>query len=301
MDRALTKDFRFARSWLFVPGDSERKLAKCWSSGADAIIIDLEDSVTAENKAVARSTAAQAIRDARAAGVATTIVVRLNALQTGLTEDDIAATIDAGADGYVAPKIARASDVVEFARMLTGAEASGTGPAALIPIATEVPEAIFRLYEIAQAHERVAGIFWGMEDLGAELASRRTRYPNGKILDAFKTVRSLALFAAAAAGIACVDTPFVDMSNTDGLAKEAIEASWMGFSGKLAIHPSQVQPINTAFSPSPEEVEEAQAILEMSRDGGGAAFRYKGRMIDTPHLAAAERLLATMNRSGAST
>ena len=291
------KDFRFARSWLFVPGDSERKLAKCWSSGADAIIVDLEDSVAAENKALARITAAAAIRQARESGVTATIVVRLNALQTGLTCDDIAATIGAGADGYVAPKVASTSDVRTFAEILDRHEASGGNEAALIPIATEVPEAIFRLNEIAQAHERVRGLFWGMEDLGAEVGARRTRRDDGEILEAFRMVRSLSMFAAASAGIACVDTPFIDIANADGLAKEATEASWMGFSGKLAIHPAQVEAINAAFSPSPEEIEDALTILRMSREGGGAAFRYKGRMVDTPHLTAAERLLAKLGQT----
>jgi len=293
----MTKDFRLARSWLFVPGDSQRKLAKCWSSGADVIIVDLEDSVTAENKALARDTAAEAIRNARADGIGTAIVVRLNALQTGLAEQDIAATVGAGVDGYVLPKVAGAPDVTEFARMLESAEAPGATPAALIPIATELPEAIFRLREITLAHRRVAGIFWGMEDLGVEVGARRTRHDNGDILEAFRTVRSLAMFAASAAGIAGVDTPFIDIANAEGLTREATEASWMGFSGKLAIHPSQVEPINTAFSPSAEEVEDARTILRMSGEGGGAAFRYKGRMIDTPHLAAAERLLGRLEKT----
>jgi citrate lyase subunit beta/citryl-CoA lyase len=287
----IMKDLRSCRSWLFVPGDSERKIARCWSSGADAIILDLEDSVLPENKASARATTAAAIRQARANNIATIILVRLNALQTGLTEDDIAATITAAPDGYVAPKVAGASDVREFARLIGDAEMPGQ-MSSLIPIATEVPEAIFKLAEIAKADERVGGILWGMEDLGTEIGARRTRQPNGDILEPFKTARSLALFAGSAAGIACVDTPFVDISNAHGLAREAMEASWMGFSGKLAIHPSQIASINDAFSPSPEDLEEAQAILDLSRSGGGAAFRYKGRMIDTPHLAAAERLLA---------
>jgi len=294
----VMKDLRSCRSWLFVPGDSERKIAKCWSSGADAIILDLEDSVLPENKAAARSTTADAIRQARANDITTTIVVRLNSLQTGLAAGDIAATIAAAPDGYVAPKVAGAADVLEFARLMDDAGASGHGSPSLIPIATEVPEAIFKLAEIASAHERIGGILWGMEDLGTEIGARRTRHPNGDILDAFKTVRSLALFAGSAAGIACVDTPFVDISNADGLVREAREASWMGFSGKLAIHPSQVAAINDAFSPSPEDIEEAREILDMSRGGGGAAFRYKGRMIDTPHLAAAERLLARPRAGG---
>lgn len=290
-------DFRSLRSWMFVPGDSERKLARCWSSAADAIIVDLEDSVTADNKVAARTIAAEAIRQAKADGVTAAIFIRLNALPTGLAEGDVVATIGSGPDGYVVPKVAGPADVASYAALLARAEAPGAKRTALIPIATELPEAIFRLREIAHAHERVSGLFWGMEDLGTELSSRRTRSPNGEMLEAFRMVRSLALFAAASAGIACVDTPFVDFSNAEGLMKEATEASWMGYTGKLAIHPSQVDAINDAMSPTPEEIEEARTILRMSRDGGGAAFRHNGRMVDTPHLAAAERLLARIDRT----
>lgn len=289
------KDFRMARSWLFVPGNSERKLAACWTSGADAVIVDLEDSVPAEEKAAARLAAAAAIRAARERGHRRPIVLRANALQTGLADDDVAATIDAGLDGYVVPKVAGAADVVAFAGLIDR-HAGGRRPEiGLIPIATELPRAIFHLPDIATAHRRVGGLFWGMEDLGVELGARRTRRGDGEILDAFKTVRSLALFAAAAAGIACVDTPVVDMANTACLAREAEEASWMGFSGKLAIHPAQLAVINAAFTPSAEEIEDARAILKLSADGGGAAFRYKGRMVDTPHLTAAAKLLAKLD------
>ncbi|MBL8584979.1 MAG: CoA ester lyase [Rhizobiaceae bacterium] len=290
------KDFRAYRSWLFVPGDSERKLAKAWSSGADVIIVDLEDAVSAENKRQARLTATTAIGDARAAGIATTVVVRINGLETGLAEEDIQAVARLAVDGIVLPKVRGAADVAEAARRLDAAEPSGAAHLAIIPIATEVPAAIFALPEIASAHRRVRGIFWGMEDLGAEIGARRTRRDDGEILEAFRTVRSLALFAASAAGIASVDTPFVDIANAAGLEHEATEASWMGFSGKLAIHPAQVEAINVAFSPTADEIAEAETILCLSRDGGGAAFRYKGRMIDTPHLVAAERLLARTMR-----
>lgn len=287
------KTFRSARSWLFVPGDSERKIAKCWTSGADGIILDLEDSVTPENKATARSTTAAAIRDARAGGIDLIVLVRLNALPTGLTSDDIEATIGAAPDGYVAPKVASAADISTFAHLLDEAEkrVGVDARTRLLPIATEVPKAIFKLDEIAAAHERIAGLIWGMEDLGAEVGSRRTRRDDGEILDPYKMVRALALFAAAAADIPCIDTPFVDIANENGLAREAGEASMLGFSGKLAIHPSQVAIINAAFSPSPAEIEDARTILDLSRNGGGAAFRYKGRMVDTPHLVAAQRLL----------
>lgn len=281
-----------ARSWLFVPGNSERKLAACWASGADAVVVDLEDSVPAEEKAAARMAAAAAIRASRARGEARTIVLRTNALQTGLAEDDVAATIDSGLDGFVVPKVAGPADVSTFAGLVDRHAVARHTEIGIIPIATEVPRAIFDLPGIATAHRRVGGLFWGMEDLGVEVGARRTRRDDGEILDAFKTVRSLALFAAAAAGIACVDTPVVDMGNAACLAREAEEASWMGFSGKLAIHPAQLAAINAAFSPTAAEREDAEAILRLSAEGGGAAFRYKGRMVDTPHLTAAAKLLA---------
>jgi citrate lyase subunit beta/citryl-CoA lyase len=292
------RDLRGARSWLFVPGDSERKLTKCWDSGADAIIIDLEDSVLPENKAGARKTAAAAIGQARERGVTATILIRLNATQSGLNEQDISETIYAAPDAYVVPKVSNAADIRDVARLVERAEGASARPS-LVPIATETPEAIFRLHEIASAHERVSGILWGMEDLGAEIGARRTRRDNGEMLDAFKMVRSLALFAGAAARIACVDTPFIDIADTDGLTEEATEASWMGFTGKLAIHPAQVPIINAAFSPSAEEIEDARTILGLSRQGGGAAFRHKGKMVDTPHLTAAARLLARIEPGSA--
>ena len=281
-----------ARSWLFVPGNSERKLAACWASGADAVVVDLEDSVPAEEKAAARMAAAAAIAASRARGEARTIVLRTNALQTGLAEDDVAATIDSGLDGFVVPKVGGPADVSTFAGLVDRHAVARHTEIGIIPIATEVPRAIFDLPGIATAHRRVGGLFWGMEDLGVEAGARRTRRDDGEILDAFKTVRSLALFAAAAAGIACVDTPVVDMGNAACLAREAEEASWMGFSGKLAIHPAQLAAINAAFSPTAAEREDAEAILRLSAEGGGAAFRYKGRMVDTPHLTAAAKLLA---------
>ncbi|WP_378941685.1 HpcH/HpaI aldolase/citrate lyase family protein [Mesorhizobium sp. ANAO-SY3R2] len=287
-----------ARSWLFVPGDSERKIAKSWDSGADVLIFDIEDSVPPENKAAARAQVASALKEARASHVATPCVVRINCLATGLAVDDIPDTIEGRPAAYVAPKVGSAADVLRIAEMLDeqearfGIEAGTTG---IIPIATETPDAIFRMHEIAHAHRRVRALFWGMEDLATELGAHATRDRNGMMLDVFRTVRSLALLAGASAGIGIVDTPFTALADAEGLVEEAADASVMGFTGKLAIHPSQVAAINRAFTPSAHQIAEAEAILALSRDGGGAAFRYQGRMIDTPHLVAARKLLAKIN------
>ena len=293
----MTVDIPAIRSWLFVPGDSERKIARCWESGADALIFDLEDSVSAEAKPAARELVAGALRN-RGAGKPA-CVVRVNALGTGLAGTDIEQTIAGRPAAYVVPKVGSAADVAAVASLLDRCEAEAgidPGTTRIIPIATETPGAVFRLDEIARADRRNAALMWGMEDLAVELAARATRTEAGEILDVFKTVRSLALLAGAAAGIGIVDTPMTDIGALDRLADEASEAARMGFTGKLAIHPSQVEPINRAFTPSDTEIADAEEILRLSREGSGSAFRYKGRMIDTPHLVAARRLLARLRR-----
>lgn len=290
-------DLRSARSWLFVPGDSERKIAKCWDSGADALIFDLEDSVSTEAKQNARQLVAETLRNRSAE--APICVIRINSLGTGLAEKDIEQTIAGRPAAYVVPKANSAADVVAIADLIDrgeGAACIPPGTTRILPIATETPGSIFKLDQIAGAHPRNAALLWGMEDLAVELAARATRTATGEMLDVFKTVRSLALLAGAAAGIGIIDTPMTDINALDRLADEASEAARMGFTGKLAIHPSQVEPINRAFTPSDEEIADAEEILRLSREGGGSAFRFRGRMIDTPHLVAAGRLLVRARR-----
>jgi citrate lyase subunit beta/citryl-CoA lyase len=295
----MTTEIRAARSWLFVPGDSERKIARCWESGADALIFDLEDSVSAEAKPAARALVAETLPGRKPDPDAPLCVIRINAFATGLAQKDIEETISGRPAAYVVPKVGSAADVVAIAEILESHEARMgilPGNTRIIPIATETPGAIFRLSEIAEAHPRNAALMWGMEDLAVELAARATRTATGEMLDVFKTVRSLALLAGAAAGIGIIDTPMTDIGALDRLEDEALDAARMGFTGKLAIHPSQVEPINRAFTPSDEEIADAREILRLSLEGGGSAFRFKGRMIDTPHLVAAERLLAKTRR-----
>lgn len=282
-----------ARSWLFVPGDSERKIARCWDSGADALIFDLEDSVAADDKLMARQLVAATLA-ARSAD-APACVVRINGLGTGLAQADIEKTLIGRPDAYVVPKANSPADMLAIADILTRGEAAISieqGTTRIIPIVTETPAAVLRMEETLRADPRIVALMWGMEDLAVELSARATRTPAGTILDVFRTVRSLALLAGAASGIGIIDTPMTDIAALERLSEEAIEAAYMGFTGKLAIHPSQVKPINQAFTPSDQELTEAREILRLSQEGGGSAFRYKGRMIDTPHLLAAQRLLA---------
>ena len=285
-------DYRLLRSWLFVPGDSERKLARCWDFPADALIVDLEDAVAADRKAIARGIAADAIaakRDRRPV-----LVIRVNATDTGLTALDIDETFRCRPDAYMLPKAMEPDDIRAVSRQLFdlerkhGRESGGT---ALIPIVTEHPRAVFRLEALCGADPRVQGIAWGTEDLSAAIGARRVKDESGAMLEVFRVVRALALLAGSAAGIAIVDTPVVELAALPALQRESLDAATMGFTGKLAIHPSQVEVINAAFLPTPDEVAYAEAMVAASRSAEGA-FRFRDKMIDTPHLKSAQRIAA---------
>lgn len=289
----MRPDARTARSWLFVPGDSERKLEKCWSAGADAVIVDLEDAVSSERKIEARGIASAAIAAASRAQML--VIVRVNARDTGLTDDDLAATFGCRPDGYMLPKVESAADIAATSRAIARLERDAGVPedsVILIPIVTETPAPVFRLPELCAAASRNAAILWGSEDLSAAVGARRVKRPDGTMLDVFRTVRSLALLAGSAAGLGVIDTPVIDFMDDAALEGEAREAFWMGFTGKLAIHPRQVPIINAAFTPDPAEIEEAYAIAAGAAESRGAAFRLGNRMIDMPHIKAAERLVA---------
>lgn len=288
----MTFDCRLLRSWLFVPGDSERKLARGWSAGADALIIDLEDAVAPERKVLARDIAADAIRERR--DRRSMVSIRVNAVDTGLTRDDIASTFRCRPDAYVLPKVMEVEDVRGVSRYLGELEAQAGMPAGatgLIPIVTEHPRAVFRLEALCASDPRVAGIIWGSEDLSAALGARRVKDESGAMLDVFRIVRALALLAGGAAGIAVIDTPVVELGALDTLRKESLEAAAMGFTGKLVIHPSQVGPVNDAFLPTAEEVAYARALVAASA-GASGAFRFEEKMIDAPHLKSAQRIVA---------
>jgi citrate lyase subunit beta/citryl-CoA lyase len=290
----MRPDARTARSWLFVPGDSERKLARCWSAGADAVILDLEDAVSADRKIVARGIACDAVAGAGAARRARLVVIRVNARVTRLTDDDIAAVMECGPDALMLPKVETADDIRATAAAIDRAEAAAgiaAGSTALIPIVTESAAPVFRLPELCAAHPRNAAILWGSEDLSAAIGARRVKDDDGRMLDVFRTVRALALLAGAAAGLGVIDTPVMDFGDEAQLSREAREACWMGFTGKLAIHPAQVAPINAAFTPDAAALAEARAIVAGAADHGGAAFRLGNRMIDMPHVKAAERIV----------
>ena len=288
------------RSWLFVPGDSARKQDKAASSGADALILDLEDSVAAELLPAARARVCALLR-ARAERAGQALWVRVNALSSGKLSDDLASVMPGAPDGVVLPKVSRASELTEVDAQLAALErkhAITPGTVKLLVIATETPQAIFSLGEIANAgHARLAALTWGAEDLSAALGAT-ARDDNGALTFTFELARSMCLLAAAAAEVACIDGVCVDFRDAAAVSGEAARACRDGFSGKLAIHPAQVPCINSAFSPQRQEVERAQKIVAAFAAAPQAGvLSLDGQMLDRPHLLQAQRILARAARA----
>ena len=292
-----------ARSWLFVPGDSDRKLARIEQCGADVVILDLEDSVAPAQKAAARGRVheflrAQAARAAQppASRPAPQLWVRINPLNSALAEDDLNAVAPAAPAGIVQPKTRSPADAVALTYRLDELEhGHGLRPGSIriLPIATETPAALFAIGGFAQVGARLAGLTWGAEDLSTVIGATTTREPDGAWTSPFEFVRSLCLFGAGAAGVAAIDTLFADFRDRDGLRTSCERARRDGFTGKLAIHPDQVPVINEGFAPTADEVGQAQKIVELfAANPGSAALSLDGRMVDIPHLRLAEKTLA---------
>jgi len=272
------------RSLLFVPGDRPERFDKAAASGADALILDLEDSVSAANKHVAR--AAVAARIAARGEVA--VLVRVNPLDSGLLADDLAALHGLCPNGIVMPKAEGADSVRLLAQRLAAAGID----APILPIATETPVAIFQLGSYADAGVRLAGLTWGAEDLPAAIGAATSREADGRYTAPYEMVRALALFGAHAAGVAAIETVYPAFRDLDGLDAYARRAARDGFTGMMAIHPTQVATINAAFSPDERQVVAARAIVvafAAAPDAG--ALQVDGRMVDAPHLKQAQRLL----------
>ncbi len=281
------------RSYLFVPADSERKLAKADDSGADALILDLEDSVAASRRAEARRLAAGFLAGPRGRSERW---VRINALGSGEAGADLPAVVRQGLDGIVVPKADGAADILRLDRWLGTLEfAAGMAPGSvrILAIATETPAAVFRLAEYAEAGPRLVALSWGAEDLSAALGALATRDASGGWLPTFQTVRSLCLMAAAAAGVTAIDTVYTDFRDLDGLRGYADAARRDGFLGMLAIHPAQVPVINEAFTPTPDEVADARRVVAaFDAEPDAGVLDLDGRMIDRPHLLQARRVLS---------
>ncbi len=273
------------RSLLFVPGDRPERMEKALGLGADALILDLEDSVIMAKKAEARAATAQFLTDAERRCA---LFVRINPLDSGLAQDDLAAVLAARPDGIMLPK-AEGSDSIRALDALL----HGHAEIAILPIATETPAALFTMGSYKGASRRLCGVTWGAEDLPAAIGAATAREADGSYTAPYQLARSLTLFAAHAAGVAAIDTVYPAIRNLDGLADYAGRAARDGFTGMMAIHPNQVAIINAAFTPDDAAVAHARAVVAaFAASPGAGALQLDGRMIDAPHLKQAEALLA---------
>jgi citrate lyase subunit beta/citryl-CoA lyase len=287
--RADAEEASVTRSFLFVPGDSARKLEKAGAAVADALIIDLEDAVAPEAKATARQMTADYVRDRNDAWV------RINPVDTDLWESDLEAILPSQPRGIVLPKPRHARDVVKLSEKIDVLEnhyGIAHGQTRIIALCTEHPEALLTLHSYVGTVPRLAGLSWGGEDLSAAVGATTNRDADGNWLTLYELARSLCLVTAAAAEVAAIDTVFTDFRDEVGLLTYAANARRDGFSGMLAIHPAQVEVINEAFAPTAEEIERAQRIVDLFEQNPGAGtVGLDGRMIDRPHLVQAQRLL----------
>ena len=283
------------RSLLFVPGDSEKKLAKSQDIPADALIFDLEDSVAGENRARARGLVRERLVS-QAGERRCRLWVRINPITGAAAGADLAAVMPGRPDGIVLPKTRSPDDVELLGRRLGVYEAEHDfepGSTRILPLATETPGAIFSLGEYSRCGQRLAGLTWGAEDLGAAVGALDNRDADGRWTTPFQMVRNLCLFAAHAAGVEAIDTIHADFRDEQGLATACAEARRDGFSGKLAIHPAQVEVINRAFTPTAEEIARARRIVELFEANPGAGtLALDGVMLDLPHLKQARKLLS---------
>jgi citrate lyase subunit beta/citryl-CoA lyase len=271
-------------SMLFVPGDRPERMEKALGSGADALILDLEDSVSAANKAMAREAIGAFLDRPR---TAVKLFVRINPLQGDMARDDLAAVMPHRPDGICLPKAEGLASIRELESLI------GDEDCAIFPLVTETPLAMFRLGEYAGASARICGLTWGAEDLPAAIGATQARLPDGTFTPPIELARSLTLFAAHAAGVEAIETITPNFKDLDALKRYAERAAADGFTGMMAIHPAQVPVINAAFTPSLETVAHAQRIVDAFAAAPGAGvLTLDGEMIDAPHLKQAQRTLA---------
>ncbi len=290
------------RSALFVPGDSTQKFDKALGAGADALILDLEDSVAAERKQAARATTLAFLKDAGARRPRPQLMVRVNALDTGLTDADLDAIVAGSPDAIMLPKAEGGTAVAHLDAKLTAREAIhglADGAIRVVAIATETAAALFVAGTYGGASPRLTGLSWGAEDLSADLGAETNRDAEGRFTEPFRFARNLCLAAAAAAKVQAIDTVYVDFRDPEGLRREAEEARRDGFTAKLAIHPAQVAVINEVFTPSAAAIASARAVIAaFAKNPGAGVVGIGGVMYDRPHLERAKQLLARAAAAG---
>jgi citrate lyase subunit beta/citryl-CoA lyase len=290
------------RSLLFVPADSPKKLTKGIVSGADALILDLEDAVAPAAKSAARATLRDFLNDARGAKARPRLYVRINAFSTGLADGDLEAVVASAPDGIMLPKCESGADVTLLDAKLAVREALAglaDGAIRILALVTETPGSLFTLGTYAGASPRLEGMTWGAEDLSVALGAETNRLTDGTYTDPYRLARALTLAAAAAAEVTPIDSVYVSYRDLAGLHAEAEAGRRDGFTAKMAIHPDQVAAINEAFTPSADAVARAQRIVAaFAADPAKGVIGLDGEMLDQPHLKRAERLLSRARAAG---
>jgi len=288
------------RSLLFVPADDSKKAQKALESGADGLILDLEDSVALDAKPKARELARDVLRTVHAQPKRPRLIVRVNALTTGLTEADLDVIMEGGPDAIMLPKAEGGPDLTHLAAHIAVREAEydlPDGGTRIIAIATETGKGIFGLGSYAGASHRLSGLTWGAEDLSADLGAETNRLDSGSYTDPYRIARSMMLFAAAAAQVDAIDTVFTAFRDEAALRNECMAARRDGFTGKLAVHPAQVPVINAVFAPSPDALARAEAIIKLfDANPNLGVVGLDGEMLDRPHLMRARRLKARADK-----
>ncbi len=290
------------RSLLFVPGDSERKQAKALTFGADALILDLEDSVAPDRKPAAREMTRVFLDELRTKADRPLLYVRINAMDTQWWEADVEGVMKARPDGIMLPKSRAGEDVHTLSVLLDHAEQkSGAelGSTRIVPIATEIAISLLNMPSHVGASARLAGITWGAEDLSANVGSSTPREADGTFTSPYQLARDLCLFTAVAAEVTPIDTVYAAVRDLTGFERECVNSARDCFTAKMAVHPDQVAIINRVYSPSPEAIARAAKIVkvfESARETGVAVL--DGQMLDRPHLIKAERLLARAKAAG---
>jgi citrate lyase subunit beta/citryl-CoA lyase len=284
------------RSLLFVPADGGAKLDKAMAAGADAVILDLEDSITPERKAQARTAALEFLKAAQTKKPRPRLLVRINGLDTGMIDADLEAVVAGRPDAIVFPKAEGGASVVHLDAKLTAREAIAGLPEGGIKILAQAVESAAGLFlagTFRDASARLIGMTWGPEDLSAELGAEANRDAAGQLTEPYRLARNMCLFGAAAAKLPAIETVYVDFRNSEGLRRDTQDARRDGFAGRLAIHPAQVAVINEVFTPSPEQIAQAKTVVAAfaARPGAGAVG-IDGKMYDRPHLLRAQALLA---------
>ena len=283
------------RSMLFVPADSQRKLAKAQSSRADVLILDLEDAVAPAQKPTARLAAAEYIQD-RASALTARLFVRINPLDSGLALADLAAIVVPGLAGVMLPKTSSAADIHRLALYLDALEARAglaAGSVEIVPVATETAQAMLMMHTFVPGIARLSAVTWGAEDLSTAIGAMSNREVDGTLSPLYVLANSLCLCAAASAGVPAIDTLYADFKDAEGLAVACRQSRRRGFTGRIAIHPDQVDVINGTYMPSEAERAKAQRIVDaFAAQPDAGTLSLDGVMLDIPHLKQARRTLA---------